>query len=122
MKIFTGTDITEVSRIKKDIEESNEKFLNKIYTEEEIRYCESKNSQKYESYAARFAAKEAIYKAINSKMTSSYNWKDFEIINDTTGKPNANIKIKIDNLEYVEVSLSHSKEYAIASVLACFKE
>ena len=57
MKIACGTDIIEIERIKENIENLGEKFLNKIYTEQEIQYCESKKVQKYQSYAARFAVK-----------------------------------------------------------------
>ena len=65
MKIVNGTDIVEISRIRDDIEKMGDRFLNRIYTQNEIEYCESKKSQKYQSYAARFAAKEAIYKALS---------------------------------------------------------
>ena len=65
MEITCGTDIIEISRIKESIETQKEKFLNKIYTEKEIEYCESKKNQKYQHYAARFSAKEALFKAIS---------------------------------------------------------
>ena len=122
MEILNGTDIIEVSRIRASIENNGEKFLKKIYTENEISYCESKKEKKYESYAARFAAKEAIYKAINTKTNRIFNWTDFEIINEECGKPNVFLKIKVEKLERVEISLSHIKEYAIANAVAVFKE
>ena len=59
MKISCGTDIIEIERIKESIENLGENFLKKIYTENEIKYCESKKNMKYQHYAARFAAKEA---------------------------------------------------------------
>ena len=65
MKITCGTDIIEVKRIKDAINKKGDKFLNKIYTPFEIEYCNSKNSMKYQHFAARFAAKEAIFKAIS---------------------------------------------------------
>ncbi len=121
MKIVNGTDIIEVSRIQKDIETLGEKFLNRIYTENEIRYCQEKKTQKYQSYAARFAAKEAIYKALSQFIKVDYSWKDFEILNDETGKPYVKLGIEIEELESISVTLSHCKEYAVANVLAIYK-
>ena len=65
MKILTGTDIIEINRIKNSIEELGESFKNKIFTEKEIEYCESRRNAKYQHYAGRFAAKEAIFKAVS---------------------------------------------------------
>ena len=93
MKIKCGTDIIEISRIKESIENLGERFMNKIYTADEVAYCESKGKQKYQHYAARFAAKEAIFKAISEQLDDKYElcWKDYEIICDEKGKPNINI-------------------------------
>lgn len=121
MKIMNGTDIIEISRIQKDIEALGEKFLNRIYTENEIQYCESKKNQKYQSYAARFAAKEATYKALSCFINFEYSWKDFEVINDETGKPYVKLGIEIEELESLSLTLSHCKEYAVANVLAICK-
>lgn len=122
MKIINGTDIVEINRIRDDIEKMGDRFLNRIYTQNEIEYCESKKSQKYQSYAARFAAKEAIYKALSKYINFKYTWKDFEILNDTDGRPFVKLNFKIDNLEDLEISLSHCKEYAVANVVAVYKE
>lgn len=122
MKIANGTDIIEIDRIRKNIEQLGEKFLNKIYTEKEIEYCESRKTQKYQSYAVRFAAKEAAYKALSNKIDFKYCWKDFEILNQEDGKPYMKLHLKIDGLEEIEVSLSHCKEYAVANVVAIYKE
>ena len=65
MKITCGTDIIEIERIKECITDLKETFINKIYTEKEKEYCENKKLAKYQHYAARFAAKEAIFKAIS---------------------------------------------------------
>ena len=65
MKIACGVDIIEISRIEKAIERQGEKFLHTIYTETEIQYCESHKTNKFQHYAARFAAKEALYKALS---------------------------------------------------------
>ena len=122
MKILNGTDIVEVSRIKENIEKHGERFLKRVYTENEIKYCESKKEHKYESYAARFAAKEATYKAVSSKIGKDYLWTDFEIVNEPTGKPKVNLYINVENLKNIEVSISHVKEYATANVIAIFEE
>lgn len=118
MNITCGTDIIEIERIKKGIEKFGEKFLNEIYTKKEIEYCERKNEAKYEHYAARFAAKEAIFKAISPYLQNKYDitWKNMEILNNKQGRPYANInKDKIrDNIE-IDISLAHIKEYAIAN-------
>lgn len=122
MKIANGTDIIEIDRIEKNIKLHKDKFLKRIFTENEIEYCEAKKNQKYQSYAARFAAKEAAYKALSNYINFKYSWTDFEIQNDNTGKPIINLKFKIKELENLEVSLSHCKEYAIANVVAVYKD
>lgn len=122
MRIENGTDIIEVNRIKNDIETLGVKFLNRIYTENEILYCESKKHQKYQSYAARFAAKEAIYKALSPYIKGEYTWKDFEVLNDENGRPYVKLGIKIEELEELTLTLSHCKEYAVANVIAIYKK
>lgn len=87
MEITCGTDIIEIDRIKKSI---TERFLKEVYNDSEIEYCEGKRAMKYQHYAARFAAKEAIFKAISNKLESKFDltWKDVEIINDKNRKTN----------------------------------
>ena len=118
MNYLVGTDIIEIERIKKAVQ--NEKFIKHVYTENEIKYCESKKVQKYQSYAGKFAAKEAIYKALSERIKTNYKWTDFEILNDEKGRPFVNLKLKINNLKKIELSISHCKEYAISYVLAIF--
>ena len=116
MKILCGTDIIEIERIKKAILEHGENFLEEIYTKKEIEYCNSKNNAKYQHFAARFAAKEAIFKAISSLVENKnkLSWKNAEIINDKNGKPNIKlIGINIENSS-IDISISHCKEYAVA--------
>ena len=127
MEIYCGTDIIEIERIEKAIKEyeNNEKniFLNKIYTENEIKYCESKGRMKYQHYAARFAAKEAIFKAISNLLKDKYevSWKNAEITNDKNGRPQVifrNISKELQNkIKNIDISLSHTKELAIAVVV-----
>lgn len=124
MRIKCGTDIVEIERIKESIEKLGDKFLNKIYTEEEIKYCESKGKQKYQHYAARFAVKEAAFKAVSEQIEDKYSvcWKDFETINDKNGRPSLNILgIKTKQIENIDVSISHCKQYATANVVILYK-
>ncbi len=122
MKISCGTDIIEIDRVKSSIESIGERFLNTIYTKKEIEYCESRKSNKYQHYAARFAAKEAIFKALSTRIGSQYTWKDFEVLNDENGKPKVFLSTEISNLEDIDISISHCKTYAVANVIAIYKE
>ena len=122
MKISCGTDIIEIERIKNSIEKYEEKFKTNIYTEEEIKYCDSHKNQRFQHYAARFSAKEAIFKAISKKLSENYSWTDFEIINNENGKPEVFLKTEIPEIESIDISLSHCKEYATAMVVVLFKE
>ncbi len=124
MQVKCGIDIIEISRIKKSIEDLGNKFINKIFTQDEIAYCESKKIQKYQHYAARFAAKEAIFKAISESVEDKYSidWKNLEVICDENGKPHINtIGINTEKIESMDISLSHCKEYAIANVVILYK-
>lgn len=121
MKICCGTDIIEIERIKEIIEDekTGKAFLQKVYTEKEIEYCESKKAQKYQHYAARFAAKEAAFKAISGQLEDKYaiSWKDIEISNNSQGRPELKvIGIDLKNIEDIDLSISHCKEYAVANV------
>lgn len=125
MQIRTGIDIIEVYRIKDSIEQSSGNFLQRIYTQQEIKYCESKNKNKYQHYAARFAVKEAAFKAIAPLLTDKYSisWKNVETINDQNGKPTIKfisltkeVEKELSKIASIDVSISHIKEYAIANV------
>ena len=124
MKIKTGVDIIEIERVKKCIEETEGKFCERVYTEKEIEYCESKKTQKYQHYAARFAAKEAVFKAISVMIPDKYgiNWKDIEILNDDTGKPYVNILNHDIKSEDVDVIISHCREYAVANAIFTIRD
>lgn len=120
LNISCGTDIIEIDRIRKSIERLNEKFLNTIFTEKEIEYCESHRENKYQHYAARFAAKEAIYKALSDVVAKEkLSWKNFEILNDSFGKPK--IMFNDTRIDKIDISISHCKEYAVANVVALYK-
>lgn len=111
-----GNDIIEISRIEKAIK--NLKFIQKIYTEEEIELIVSKGN-KAETYAGRFSAKESISKALGTGMRK-ISFSDIEIINNKLGKPIVRFKNSIEdyNEKYlVEISISHCREYAISTAI-----
>jgi holo-[acyl-carrier protein] synthase len=119
--IGIGTDIIAISRIKKAIE-ANEHFVDKIYTPQEIAYCSSR-AHKAESYAARFAAKEAVMKALGTGWDGIVNWVDIEVLPDEKGCPQVSLQGGAKQLSQnkgvkeVHVSLSHEKDYAVAYVV-----
>ena len=126
MKILTGTDRIEINRIKESIESLGENFKNRIYTEKEIEYCESKRNAKYQHYEGRFAAKEAIFKAVSELLNDKYGitWKDAEVLNDINGKPKITFTSKEleEKIENIDISISHCKEYAVANVAIISKQ
>lgn len=124
MNITCGTDIIEVQRIQKAIENLDEKFLNEVYTKNEIEYCQSKNTMKYQHFAARFAAKEAVFKAISKILNSKYDitWKDIEVLNDESGRPYVILnREKIKQEIEIDISLAHIKDYATANCIIVYK-
>lgn len=122
MKIRTGVDIIEIERVKQSIEETEGKFCERVYTQKEIEYCESKKMQKYQHYAARFAAKEAVFKAISQLLESKFDieWKEIEILNDKDGRPYVNLLKQGVKIENIDISISHCKTYAVASVIVYY--
>lgn len=120
MRVYCGTDIIEVDRIKNSIEHLGERFLKRIYTENEINYCEQRKNMKYQHYAARFAAKEAIYKALSSLLKDKYDlsWTSIEILKDVNGRPYVNlVNIEIKEISNMDISLSHLEKYATATAI-----
>ena len=87
MIVGIGTDIIEIARIKKSIGEYGERFLKRIFTDTEIKYCEQFNDTKYLHYAARFAAKEAFSKAIGTGITEGFKFTEVGVRNEKSGKP-----------------------------------
>ena len=125
MRTLCGTDIIEISRIQKSIEKSGETFLNLIYTPAEIEYCESKKNAKYYHYAGRFAAKEAIYKSVSGILDDRFgiSWKNAQVVNDKNGNPHVEfLNIELKGLKSIDISISHCKEYAVATVVVNIEE
>lgn len=126
--IACGNDIIRISRVKDSIEQIGETFLKRVYTDEEINYCESRRMCKYQSYAARFAAKEALYKAIAPDTSEEVEWKTIEVKRLENGKPFIELHEKIKALatqkkvESIDLSLSHDGDYAMATVVLNCKD
>ena len=120
MIVGIGNDIIEIERIEKAI--SKEGFKNKIYTQRELENIE-KRGNRTETYAGIFSAKEAISKAIGTGVRE-FSLTDLEILNDDLGKPYVIVSEKLDKIiknkkeDYqIEISISHSKKYAIAMAI-----
>jgi holo-[acyl-carrier protein] synthase len=128
MQVFgIGTDIVECARIMKMIERHGEQFLRRVYTERELVYCNGKK-RSTEHFAGRWAAKEAILKALGTGWRKGLCWTDFEVRHDKEGKPNVLIggpaKDLVQQLQIAEIhlSISHCRAYATAYALAVRKE
>jgi holo-[acyl-carrier protein] synthase len=122
MIVGTGIDIAEVPRVAEAIERFGERFLRRVFTEEEIRYCDSK-ANRIERYAARFAAKEAAMKALGTGWNRGVRWRDIEVSRQPGGRPTitfygvaAEFAAKLGT-KNVALSLSHTPEHAIANVI-----
>ena len=122
MIVGTGVDLAEVPRIKASIERFGARFTERIYTPAEIAYVERK-ANRFERYAARFAAKEAGMKAIGTGWRHGVRWQDFELTNLRSGKPTlkfhgvaAQIAEKL-GVRNVSLSITHTKELGMAHVI-----
>jgi holo-[acyl-carrier protein] synthase len=109
-----GVDVIEIDRIKEAVKRHGDNFLNKIFTERELSYCRNRKKLKYPELAVRFAAKEAYSKAIGTGMRG-IRWKEIEVVNNNRGKPHIALSGKIS--ADVHLSLSHSSNYAVASLV-----
>ena len=126
MAVYCGTDIIEVARVKEAIENS-EKFKYEVFTKAEIKDIDniSNENYKYQRYAGRFAAKEAIFKGVSSLLDDKFaiSWKDAQVINDENGNPHVEfLNIEFKQIQSIDISISHCKEYAVATVVINIKE
>ena len=114
MVIGIGIDIIEIYRIKESVERYGDRFLNKIYTQKELEYC-LKKKYKYQHLAARFAAKEAVYKALATGWNEDVGWQNIEISNEPNGMPIVTLKGKLKRFlsedKDLKISMSHSRDY-----------
>ena len=120
--VGTGIDIAEVPRIADAIKRYGQRFLNRVFTEGEMNYCESK-ANRSERYAARFAAKEAAMKALGTGWNHGVRWRDVEVCRAPGGRPTivfhgeaAQVAARL-KAAHVALSLSHTTEQAIAQVI-----
>lgn len=117
LRIGTGVDITEVRRLRRAAEKWGDNFFNRIFTADELNNAKIRGSL-YQHLAGRFAAKEAIFKALNIKNLS---WKEIEILNDKIGRPIVSISNRQAKGIDIQISISHVKTYAVASAIAIQK-
>ena len=122
MIVGLGTDIIEIVRIGQMIERHGEIFLQRVYTDGEIRYCQ-RRKECYQHFAGRFAVKEAVFKALGTGWTQGVSWRQVETTNDESGRPavllRGNARQIADRMavKTIHVSISHSQSHAIAQVI-----
>jgi holo-[acyl-carrier protein] synthase len=126
MIVSTGVDLIEVARIQDALSDrrTGQRFRERVYTGNEIAYCESKHRGKYESYAGRFAAKEAVMKALGRGWGARVAWVEIEVARARSGKPT--IVLHRKTAQFAEhlgiykwlLSITHTKEYGLAYVIA----
>ena len=129
MKIFgIGTDIVNIKRIEKSLKRHGDKFKNNIFSKNEITYCENKKNS-FAFYAKRYAAKEALSKALGTGIRKDIKFKNIEVRNDSYGKPSIQLKGAVDNYlkkklkrkKYnIYLSLSDDKPWAQATVIISY--
>ena len=122
MILGTGVDLAEVPRIQAAIERHGGRFIERIYTPPEIAYVERK-ANRFERYAARFAAKEAGMKAIGTGWKRGVSWRDFEVVNLPSGKPTLRLHGVASQIaqqlgvRQISLSLTHTAELGMAHVI-----
>ena len=122
MIVGTGIDIAEVPRIAESIKRFGERFIQRVFTEGEIRYCDSK-ANRFERYAARFAAKEAAMKALGTGWNHGVRWRDVEVAREPGRRPTNKFHGKAAefaarlNTKNISLSITHTPEQALASVI-----
>jgi holo-[acyl-carrier protein] synthase len=122
MLIGTGVDLIEVERIAHSIERFGERFLRRVYTDHEIAYC-SRRRVSAESFAARFAAKEAGAKALGTGISRGVTWSEFQVARDPGGRPvlelrgRAALLAKELGVRAISLSLTHTGSLAMATVV-----
>jgi holo-[acyl-carrier protein] synthase len=126
MVLSVGVDMVEVERIQKALEDSRigKRFRERVFTANEIQYCEKKRRGRYESYAGRFAAKEAVMKALGRGWGSKVSWLDIEVARARSGKPEIVLHNKTARLAEQlgirrwSLSITHTVKHGLAFVVA----
>jgi holo-[acyl-carrier protein] synthase len=122
MILGIGSDLAQVERIRNSIAQYGDRFLNRVYTDRERAYAHSK-ANSAERFAARFAAKEAGMKAIGTGWRRGITWKDFEVVNESSGQPTLRLSgvalqtAAAMGVERISISLTHTAETAFAVVI-----
>lgn len=122
MIVGSGIDLTEIGRIRNSVDRFGERFLNRVYTRAEQAYCLRKRNAA-ESLAARFAAKEAGAKALGTGISQGVNWLEIEVVRELSGRPTlafygrALERAQKMGVQHAALSLTHTKEMAMASVV-----
>ena len=122
-----GTDIVECVRIRKMIEDHGELFLQRVYTDREIRYCQAQR-QATEHFAGRWAAKEAVLKALGTGWRRGISWRDVEVRNDPSGQPRIAVRGEVKELakrmrlQDILITISHCRQFATAYAVAVRRE
>jgi holo-[acyl-carrier protein] synthase len=114
-----GVDIIEVHRIGKAINRWGDSFLQRVFTPWEINYCHKKQFPE-QSFAARFAVKEAVMKAIGTGLSEGIKWTSVEVVNTEQGQPTVRLGERVQKIigkKKIIISMSHTREYAIASAI-----
>jgi holo-[acyl-carrier protein] synthase len=122
MVVGIGTDLAEIERVRRSVERFGQRFLARVYTEEEIAYCLSKKSSA-ESFAARFAAKEAGAKALGTGISRGVNWREFAVKRAPSGQPSLHLSGRAAEIAQalgvvrISLSLTHTRDLAMAVVI-----
>jgi holo-[acyl-carrier protein] synthase len=123
MVLGVGTDLIETKRIEESIDRFGERFLERVFTPGEIAYCMRKKKNAAESFAARFAAKEAGAKALGTGISRGITWKELEVRREASGRPTLHLSGRAAELaggmgvHRIQLSLTHSRELAMAIVI-----
>jgi holo-[acyl-carrier protein] synthase len=121
--IGLGTDIVEIVRIGRMIERHGEQFLRRVYTDDEIRYCQ-RRKECYQHFAGRWAAKEAVMKTLGTGFIRGIGWQDIEILSQKNGQPTVNIRggareyADALDVDEILITISHCRSYATATAIA----
>lgn len=121
--IGIGTDLIECSRIAKMIARHGDHFIRRVYSDSEIQYC-GKHKYSVSHYAGRWAAKEAILKALGTGWAKGIQWTDLEVLNEPGGEPKvylrnmAQVRAEERGITEIQISISHTEKYAVAFATA----
>ena len=121
--IGIGTDIIECERIGHMVEKHGEHFMNRVFTEDEVRYCTGRRNND-QHFAGRWAAKEAVLKALGTGWIAGITWQDVEIANEPSGRPIIRLHggaaeiAKEREIREVQISITHCQAYAVAFAVA----